>query len=386
MILKSSLTLTLIAALILIAGCAAGSPLALDPIATSFPWSGQSLPNQATTAPSATAASGVPAGSSITEVANRVRPAVVQVTNQAVVGTDQFNRPVPQINGIGSGVIYDPSGLILTNNHVIEGADQLVVGLPDGRSFSATVVGADPQTDLAVLRISAPDLPVARLGDSSTLSVGDWVVAIGNALGLSGGPTVTQGIVSALGRSIAPSNTPQPGERATSFLYDLIQTDAPINPGNSGGPLVNLQAQVVGINTLVATSSGQNAPAEGIGFAISINTARAIAGQLVAAGHVTHPYLGITYVALNPALAAHLKTSAQRGMYVDSVDPNSPASQAGIQQGDVIVSADGQPLVSESDLGRIINQHKPGDQVQLTIERDGRQQTIGVTLGQQPSS
>ncbi len=386
MILKSSLALTLIAALILIAGCAAGSPLALDPIATSFPWSGQSLPNQATTAPSATAASGVPAGSSITEVANRVRPAVVQVTNQAVVGTDQFNRPVPQINGIGSGVIYDPSGLILTNNHVIEGADQLVVGLPDGRSFSATVVGADPQTDLAVLRISAPDLPVARLGDSSTLSVGDWVVAIGNALGLSGGPTVTQGIVSALGRSIAPSNTPQPGERATSFLYDLIQTDAPINPGNSGGPLVNLQAQVVGINTLVATSSGQNAPAEGIGFAISINTARAIAGQLVAAGHVTHPYLGITYVALNPALAAHLKTSAQRGMYVDSVDPNSPASQAGIQQGDVIVSADGQPLVSESDLGRIINQHKPGDQVQLTIERDGRQQTIGVTLGQQPSS
>jgi len=386
MILKSSLTLTLIAALILIAGCAAGSPLALDPIATSFPWSGQSLPNQATTAPSATAASGVPAGSSITEVANRVRPAVVQVTNQAVVGTDQFNRPVPQINGIGSGVIYDPNGLILTNNHVIEGADQLVVGLPDGRSFSATVVGADPQTDLAVLRISAPDLPVARLGDSSTLSVGDWVVAIGNALGLSGGPTVTQGIVSALGRSIAPSNTPQPGERATSFLYDLIQTDAPINPGNSGGPLVNLQAQVVGINTLVATSSGQNAPAEGIGFAISINTARAIAGQLVAAGHVTHPYLGITYVALNPALAAHLKTSAQRGMYVDSVDPNSPASQAGIQQGDVIVSADGQPLVSESDLGRIINQHKPGDQVQLTIERDGRQQTIGVTLGQQPSS
>jgi len=386
MILKSSLALTLIAALILIAGCAAGSPLALDPIATSFPWSGQSLPNQATTAPSATAASGVPAGSSITEVASRVRPAVVQVTNQAVVGTDQFNRPVPQINGIGSGVIYDPNGLILTNNHVIEGADQLVVGLPDGRSFSATVVGADPQTDLAVLRISAPDLPVARLGDSSTLSVGDWVVAIGNALGLSGGPTVTQGIVSALGRSIAPSNTPQPGERATSFLYDLIQTDAPINPGNSGGPLVNLQAQVVGINTLVATSSGQNAPAEGIGFAISINTARAIAGQLVAAGHVTHPYLGITYVALNPALAAHLKTSAQRGMYVDSVDPNSPASQAGIQQGDVIVSADGQPLVSESDLGRIINQHKPGDQVQLTIERDGRQQTIGVTLGQQPSS
>jgi len=189
----------------------------------------------------------------IREVSRQVRPAVVQITNQQQVQIGQFNQPFVVPAGVGSGVIYDNQGHVLTNNHVIEGAQQILVSLPDKRSFPGKMVGADPQTDLAVLQISGQDLPVARLGDSSQLAVGDWVVAIGNALALPGGPTVTQGVVSALDRTVQEPGDPQgQGSTVGPFLFDVVQTDAPINPGNSGGPLVNLEGEVVGINTLVA--------------------------------------------------------------------------------------------------------------------------------------
>ncbi|MDA8216009.1 MAG: trypsin-like peptidase domain-containing protein, partial [Dehalococcoidales bacterium] len=269
------------------------SPTAAAPTATS----GTVAQAQNTPAPTATS-NNQPATSpdtgfqnSISQVAKDVKPAVVQITNQQEVQTSQSNQPYVVPAGVGSGVIYDDQGHILTNAHVVEGANQLLVSLPDGRSFEGKLIGSDAQTDLAVVKIDGSNLPVAKLGDSTQLQVGDWLVAIGNALALPGGPTVTAGVVSALGRTVQEpadqSGTPGP------FLFDVIQTDAPINPGNSGGPLVNLNGQVIGINTLVAGQAETGVQAQGIGFAIAISTAKPIADELVANGKVVHPYLGI---------------------------------------------------------------------------------------------
>ncbi|TAK36023.1 MAG: PDZ domain-containing protein, partial [Chloroflexota bacterium] len=294
----------------------------------------------------------------IRQVAETVKPAVVQITGEQVQ-VDLFNRPFTVPAGVGSGVIYDRQGYILTNNHVVEGAKQWLISLPDGRSFAGQLVGADPQTDLAVMQISGRDLPVARLGDSSKMQVGDWVVAIGNALALPGGPTVTKGVVSALGRTVqepsGPTGTPGP------FLFDLIQTDAPINPGNSGGPLVNLQGEVIGLNTLVAGQSERGVQAIGIGFAISIATAKPIADQLVTSGRAIHPYLGINYVPLTPAIAAQLGIPSREGALVTGVLASSPAAEAGLRTRDVITQIDSTTLRGESALAEVINTHKPGD-------------------------
>jgi len=333
-------------------------------------------------AQTATTAEGFAAA--VRQVAEQVKPAVVQITSTQQ-GLSFFNEPVPQQTGVGSGVIYDKAGYILTNSHVVDGADKLTVALPDGRSFDGQLVGSDPLTDLAVVKINADNLPVATLGDSTQLSVGDWVVAIGNALALPGGPTVTQGVVSALGRTIQePSNT-QTGAGGP-FLYDLIQTDAAINPGNSGGALVNLQGQVVGINTLVAGMAEPGVQAQGIGFAISINGAKQIAEQLVATGHATHPFLGISYAALSPALARQLGTQQTKGVVVGQVVPGSPAARAGLQRLDIITQIDQTPITDESTLGEVLNSHKPGDTVTLTVQRDGQgTQQIKVTLGERPT-
>jgi S1-C subfamily serine protease len=312
----------------------------------------------------------------IRQVVEVVKPAVVQITNEQV---DLFNQAtIPA--GVGSGIIYDDQGHILTNDHVVSGAQQLTVALPDGRSFKGSVVGEDPQTDLAVVQIHGTNLPVAQLGDSSQLQVGDWVVAIGNALALSGGPTVTAGVVSALGRSLA-----EPGSQLTQgpFLFNLIQTDAPINPGNSGGPLVNLQGQVVGINTLTAGQTGNGVQAEGIGFAIAISTAKPIADQLVQTGSVVHPYMGISYVSLNPAIAAQLGIQQIYGDVVTDVTAGSPAAQAGLQVYDVITAIDNTPLKNESDLAQIVQSHKPGDTLTLTVLRGSKQLTLSLILGKQ---
>ena len=301
----------------------------------------------------------------------------MQITTHQV-SADVFSRAEPE-TGVGSGVIYDPAGYILTNNHVVAGAQTLTVALPDGRVFEGKLLGGDPQTDLAVVQIQGDGLPVARLGDSDQLNVGDWVVAIGNALGLSGGPTVTAGVVSALGRTVQ-----EPGDTLGAggpFLYDLIQTDASINPGNSGGPLVNLNGEVVGVNTLVAGIAEPGIQAQGIGFAISANGARPIAEQLVSTGRVAHPFLGIRYTAVTPAVASQLGVQDGHGIVVMQVLPGSPAEQAGLRQSDVIVGIDNQKIEHESTLGRVLSTHKPGDAVTLEIRRDGVVQQVEVTLG-----
>jgi len=228
----------------------------------------------------------------VRSVVQRVKPAVVQITNQQQVQTGQFNQPFVVPAGVGSGVIYDNQGDIVANNQVVEGAQELLVSLPDKQSFPAKLVGTDPQTDLAVIQIQGDDLPVAELGDSRQLQVGDWVVAIGNELALPGGPTVTQGVVSALGRTVQEPGDPsgggqqpggqsgrQPGagrstpnapsQSAGPFLFDVVQTDAPINPGNSGGPLVDMQRRVIGIDTLVAGQAEPGVQASGDWFRIT---------------------------------------------------------------------------------------------------------------------
>ncbi|GAC1548992.1 MAG: trypsin-like peptidase domain-containing protein [Herpetosiphon sp.] len=319
----------------------------------------------------------------IRDVAKRVKPAVVQITNLRQVQADQVSHPFTVPAGTGSGVIYDDQGHILTNNHVVQGAEQLQVSLPSGESYPAKLIGTDPQTDLAVVQVQTSNLPVAQLGDSRQLQSGDWVVAIGNALALEGGPTVSQGVVSALNRTVQ-----EPGQNGAAgpFLFDMIQTDAPINPGNSGGALINLQGQVVGINTLVAGQAEPGVQAQGIGFAIGIDTAKPIADELVKNGHIVHPYLGIRYSAMNPAIAAQLNLKLKEGVVVGAVEPNSPASQAGIIPKDVITAADDQPLKGESALSYALNKHQPGDKVVLTVLRNGQSTKLDVTLGTRPTA
>ncbi len=360
-----------------------------------LPFAANSLAAAAAPTSAATATTGTPAAptsvapvttgsfaTAVRNVAERVKPAVVQITNEQV-SVSQFNQPFTVPAGVGSGVIYDAQGHILTNNHVVAGAQKLLVSLPDGRSFQAKLVGADPQTDLAVVQISGSNLPVAQLGNSNQLQVGDWVVAIGNALALRGGPTVTAGVVSALNRTVQePSSSSAPGP----FLFDVIQTSAPINPGNSGGPLVNLAGQVVGINTLVAGQASNGVQAQGIGFAIAVSTAKPIADQLVATGRAVHPYLGVEYVPLNPAIAAQLGIQQNQGDVIGNVVPGSPAAQAGLQQYDVITAIDNQPLQTDSALAQIVNSHKPGDTLTLTVQRGNQTLNLKVVLGQMPSS
>ncbi len=342
------------------------------------------------TATSAPAAASAPVGlgnfaTAIQQVASKVKPAIVQITNEQVqIG--QFNQPFTTPAGVGSGVIIDSQGHILTNYHVVSGAQRLLVSLPDGRSFPGKLIGTDPQTDLAVVQISASNLPVAQLGDASQLQVGDWVVAIGNALALAGGPTVSAGVVSALGRSVQEPSSSSSSSTGGPLLYDLIQTDAPINPGNSGGALINLSGQVIGINTLVAGQAEPGVQAQGIGFAISIATAKPIADQLIKTGHVNHPYLGITYEPLNPAIAAQLGISQTQGALIGNIVPGSPADLAGLQANDVITAVNNQKLVQDSDLGLFLNSHKPGDKVTLTVVRGNKTENIQVTLGTMPAS
>jgi serine protease Do len=319
-------------------------------------------------------------------VAEKVKPAVVQITNEQVQQFGQFSQPFTTPAGVGSGVIYDSQGHILTNDHVIVGAQRLLVTLPDGRSFPGKVIGADPQTDLAVVQISGSNLPVAVMGDTSQLQVGDWVVAIGNALALPGGPTVSAGVVSALGRSVQEPGSDPNSNAGGPLLFDLVQTDAPINPGNSGGALVNLAGQVIGINTLVAGQAEPGVQAQGIGFAISISTAKPIADQLVSTGHVDHPYLGINYEPLNPAIAAQAGVSQTQGVIIGQVVQGSPAAQAGLQPNDVITAVDNQQLKEDSDLGKFLNAHKPGDQVTLSVVHGTQKMNVKVTLGTLPTS
>jgi serine protease Do len=294
----------------------------------------------------------------------RVLPAVVSITTRQIE-RDQFDQPVVT-PGLGSGIIVDPRGYILTNDHIVEGVEQIKIALADERTFRATLVGRDPFSDLAVLKIEGKNLPVATLGDSSRLAIGETVVAIGNPLWIEGGATVTAGVVSGFGRSTEQEGLP--------VLHNLIQTDAAINPGNSGGPLVDLAGRVIGINTAVIAS------AHGIGFAIPINIARPVMKALIAGRRLTRTSLGLLAVSLRPQLAYVYDLALERGALVKRVDPGGPADRAGILPGDVITGLGDQPVKDLHHLHERMALYKAGDAVELRIWRDGRTLTVRAVL------
>jgi S1-C subfamily serine protease len=298
----------------------------------------------------------VPSGSSVHDLVVAVRPAIVAI-HDTLSETNVFGQQV-QGEAAGSGFVLSKDGYIVTNNHVVDGATDITVTLDDGTTEKATVVGADPRADLAVLHIDRTDLTPLSLGDSDKTQVGDQVVAIGNALDLGAEPTVTGGLISAKGRTITEPNG--------SVLVDLIQTDAAISPGNSGGPLLDMTGHVVGINTAVA-GQGQN-----IGFAIAINRANDLIKQLRNGEVPQHALLGVTTQA---------NTNGDPGAVVVSVQAGSAADQAGIKEGDVITDLDGDSVGGPEDLAALIAGHQPGDKITVKLERAGKAQTIDVTLG-----
>ena len=310
----------------------------------------------------------------VADTVERVRPTVVSIVAEAVT-QDFFG--IRRSFSSGTGVIFDPTGLVLTNNHVIERASKITVTLDDGTQLEAELVGADRLSDLAVLRIPDGRYPHVPLGNATPLRVGEWVIAIGNALALPGGPTVTVGVVSALGRSLDVS------PRVT--LYDLIQTDTVINPGNSGGPLLNLRGELVGINTAVQRFSESGTRVEGIGFAINMETANLVAEQLVDLGRVRWAWLGAFLGDLAPELAAEVGLPIREGVVIRDLLPDGPAGQAGIQPGDVITAMDGQRVPTTRDLTRLLRQEfRVGQEVQVELFRDGFTQTLTMVMGERP--
>ena len=271
--------------------------------------------------------------------------------------------------GIGSGVIIDDTGVILTNNHVVEGAGKITVRLHDGREFKATDVRTDPNSDLAILRIEgAKDLRAARFGDSDAVRVGDWVLALGDPFGLEG--TVTAGIISAKGRGLG-----------ITARENFLQTDAAINPGNSGGPLVNLDGEIVGINTAIHSRSGGN---QGVGFAVPVNTAKWVADQLRKDGAVNRAYLGVVIQPVTQDLAEKFGVGARQGVLVTDVQKDSPAAKAGLQTGDVIVDYAGQKVGRPQELQSIVERTPIGVREKVTVLRDGKRVTLDVQPAKLP--
>jgi S1-C subfamily serine protease len=304
--------------------------------------------------------------STIIKVVERVRPAVVNIDTESQVQTvfGVFPR-----QGAGSGVIVSPDGYIMTNNHVVSGAQQIKVTLISGRRFTGKVVGTDAFADVAVVKVDTKEpLVAAKLGNSSSLKVGQLAIAIGNPFGL--GSTVTVGVVSALNRSIQV-----PG----FAVEDLVQTDAAINPGNSGGALVDSGANVIGINTAIIPES------RGLGFAIPIDTARAIMQQLIEHGQVVRPYVGVGFGGdIDRETAAQYNLPVDHGVIIRDVDPKGPSAAVGIRQGDIIVAIDGKQVNNWNDFLRELFTKRPGDRVRLEVVRDGARKTFEVTLAQRP--
>jgi len=310
-----------------------------------------------------------------------VSPTVVTVVNTLASGSQSSGLPfqVPgQQNGqprrsSGSGVIISPDGYILTNNHVIEGQQSLSVILFDGSRRDATLVGADPLMDLAVLKVGGEVPGVATLGDSDALQPGETVIAIGSPLG-DFRNTVTVGVVSALNRSIG-GDAPE----------GLIQTDAAINSGNSGGPLINLRGEVVGINTLVVRGSGLgSAPAEGLGFAVPSTTAKRVSDQLIANGKVVYPYLGVRFGTIDAMLALDNNLPVSAGALIAAVESGGPAAQAGLRAGDIITGVGGTKLGQSQSLRSLLLEYQPGDTITLDVLRDGKPLSLNITLGTRP--
>ena len=303
-----------------------------------------------------------------TQVVKTLTPSVVNITTE-IGGTASTGALSP--SGVGTGVIIDTEGHILTIDHVLEDARSTTVTLHDGADYSAEIVGRDAATDLAVIKIDAGGLVPATLGKSSDLLVGEDVVAIGYALGFEGAPTVSKGVVSALGRTIDTDRH--------ITMSDLIQTDASVNPGNSGGPLVNSMAEVIGINTAVIRG------VQGIGFAINIDDAALVAQQLVDQGFVRRGYMGVLYDTLNSILALRLGLDADaKGVLLRRVVPNTPAADAGLQPGDVIIEMGGQTLRNTAELSKLLMSHQSGDTLDIVVLRNSREVTVTITLGERP--
>ncbi|MEA3485327.1 MAG: trypsin-like peptidase domain-containing protein, partial [Candidatus Aerophobetes bacterium] len=302
----------------------------------------------------------------VIKVSEKVTPAVVNISTVRIVA-DFFLNPVPQ-QGLGSGVIFDPEGYILTNEHVVHEAEEIKVILPDGREFEGEPIGSDPVTDLAVVKIKSGNLPVAKLGDSKKIKVGEFCIAIGNPFGLQS--TVTFGVISAADRSIRVE--------PEKVLENLIQTDAAINPGNSGGALINLKGEVIGINTAIIPY------AQGIGFAIPVNTAKEIVGKLIKYGRVIRPWLGIYYLSITPQLASRFKLPVEYGIYIVSVAFGGPAHKAGLTEGDIIIKFNNQELKASEDLKSVLSKARIGEKVSLTILRGGKLKAIQLTLEERP--
>ena len=315
------------------------------------------------------------------QVYKKALPSVVNITSTAVA-FDFFYGPVPQ-QGQGSGFILDKQGLILTNNHVINNAQRVEVTLSDKHKYKATVMGVDKNHDLALLKINAPNLTPAVLADSQNLIVGQRVYAIGNPFGLSG--TMTRGIISAIRSIHGPENNP---------IEDAIQTDAAVNPGNSGGPLLNSRGEVIGITTLIANNGADQS--SGIGFAIPINTAKAVLDDFAKYGRVRRPSLDIVTIPIGPDIAEQLGLPADYGILIDRVMPGGAADKAGLHGGtqrayqgntpvmlggDLIVGMDGQEITSPQDLSAVMNSHRAGDEVTVTIFRGRKKMDIKVQLG-----
>lgn len=288
----------------------------------------------------------------------------------------------------GSGVIISPDGYIVTNNHVVEKADKITVATNDHRTFSAKVIGTDPNTDLALIKVSATNLPIVKLGNSDDAKVGEWVLAVGNPFNLTS--TVTAGIISAKGRSIGvigsennDDDNPfgrtsrQSGPKLNKAIESFIQTDAAINPGNSGGALVNTRGELIGINAAIASHTGSY---EGYGFAIPINLAKKVLNDIKKYGAVKRGYVGVTFTELNPDKAQQLDVSTTNGLYVNDLVPGGGAEQAGLRKGDIIVKVEGQPVYESSDLQERVARLQPGDKINITVLRDGKDKDFSITL------
>lgn len=308
----------------------------------------------------------------ITQIVEKVSPAVVTVVG-TVPGQNTFFGVTPSGQVSGSGVIISSDGYIVTNNHVVESATDLSVVLSDGTQLPAKVVSTDIFADLAVLKVSGQMPGVAAFGNSDNLKPGETVIAIGSPLGEFRN-TVTVGVVSATGRSLDTGNG--------YFMEDLIQTDAAINQGNSGGPLVDLNGEVIGLNTLIVRGgNGSTAVAEGLGFSIPSNTVSYIAERIIQQGFFARPYLGIASQTITPAIAQRYHLGTQYGAYITQVDSNSPAAKAGLQQGDIIVSIGDQSIDADHSFINALFTYQPGDQVAVKYLRNGQDVTANVTLG-----
>ena len=307
----------------------------------------------------------------VVRAAKAVGPTIVGITNKAVA-RDWFNNPV-ETEGVGSGVIFKNDGgdsYIVTNNHVVSGAKELVVSLPDGRSLKGKLVGADELTDLAVVKVGDGKQPTAKFGDSDQIVVGEPAIAIGNPMGLEFQGSVTSGVISALNRTLDISDK----------RVKLLQTDAAINPGNSGGALVNADGEVIGINSAKVAANG----VEGMGFAIPINTVQTVIDSLMTKGYVARPYLGVSVFDPETAGRYGYQLNIDKGVYVFQLTLNGPCGKAGLQRGDIILKLDDKETNSVPDLRAKVAEHKVGDTVKVTYDRNGSQQSADVVLEEMP--